>query len=180
MSARLPPKRKIQSARNWTPGISDLIRRPMKLDEFVMDENIESIQKRYPKTSRVERKRSVRDEITPQDRYEVSKKAFDNLQRIRASQIQKFQNQCEKTERNTRNAKTPKCIQKQRDFTKVPVKHLRDQHIIEHIVAQRNDDYMEVSEYIPQGYVANLGALRKLPPDNKLYVKSSNRVFYWG
>ena len=179
MTGHLAPKRKIQSARNWTPGVSDFIRRPMKLDEFVLNENIESIQKRYPKTSRVEKKTS-REEMTAQDKYEVSKKAFENLQRYRASQIQKFQNQCEKTERNTRNAKMPKCVQKQRDFTRVPVKHMRDQHLIEHIVAQRNDDYMEVSEYIPQGYVANLGALRKLPPDNKLYVKSSNRVFYWG
>lgn len=79
MSGRLAPKRKIQSARNWTPGVTDFIRRPMKLDEFVLNENIETIQKRYPKTSRVE-KRSSREEMSAQDKYEVSKKAFENLQ----------------------------------------------------------------------------------------------------
>ncbi|OHT17312.1 hypothetical protein TRFO_12450 [Tritrichomonas foetus] len=176
MSSKLAPKRKIQSARNWTPGVSDFIRKPMKFDEFV-DENFEIKQKQYPQTSRTRKRGDVDGSV---DRYDTYKKAFDAKQRVRASQIQKYQDQCEKTERRMQKVRTPRCITKQREITSVPVKHMKDRHLIEHIVAQRNDDYMEVSEYIPQGYVADLGALRKLPPDNKTYVKTKKRIYYWG
>ena len=180
-SARpLKPKRKIKNKQDWSPAISDFIRRPMKLDEFVNEENQNESNNSPPK-QQLETPRTQRPGfVDHQERYRANKRALENRQRMRYSQTQKYQEQCDKIEKVMRKVKTPRCVQKQREFTSMPVKHIKDSHIIEHIVAQRNDDYMEISEYIPQGYVADLGALRRLPPDNKLYVKSKERIFYWG
>lgn len=175
----LSKKRKVLSARNWSPQVADFIRRPMKLDDLELCDAIRiTSQQRVPQTSRIQKREDNNEEYS--SRYDLSKRAFENKQRRRITEIQKYKNQCDREERRRMREKTPKCIQNQRDATSIPVRRMHDDHLIEHIVAQRNNDYMEVSEYLPQGYVANLGALRKLPPDNKSFIKSTNRVYYWG
>jgi hypothetical protein len=60
------------------------------------------------------------------------------------------------------------------------VKLVRDCHVLERVVAWRNDMYSEAAEFVPQGYVPNLESMRRLPPDNKFHASASPCIFYWG
>jgi hypothetical protein len=61
-----------------------------------------------------------------------------------------------------------------------PVKVVHDRHVLERVVARRNDMYSEAAVFVPQGYVPNLESMHRLPPDNKFHAKDSPRIFYWG
>lgn len=168
MSSPLPSRRKVV-VHKWSPKTEDVIRNPMKFDDFVDEE------REIPKTSR--KRRQVNTPKQHRDPYEVNKKAFLVHQQHQADMIRKYQKQMDRTELQIRKAeKASQRLQKKPE----PIRRIKDNHILEGVINRRNDEYIEGSEYVPQGFVTDINSSRKLVPDNKLYVKTGNRCFYWG
>ena len=64
--------------------------------------------------------------------------------------------------------------------TKATAKKFHDKHVLEKVIDQRNEEYLQSIETLSNGSVADLRKARQLPPDRSGYVKSEHRVFYWG
>lgn len=172
MKRPLSARRRIESSTNgWSSGVQSFISNPIRLDHLVKDDLEYQIEEQ-----RATKVRSATPH-TERSRYEVTRKAFQVSQRHRASMIQKYQNQLDRTQTQSRKSED---AARPKDPSKVHVKQFRDRHVLEHVIAKRNDEYLEAAEYIPQGYVPDLKSMRKLPPDRKFKTREPTRVFYWG
>jgi hypothetical protein len=109
--------------------------------------------------------------------YEIHKRAFQVAQIHRASLIDKYRQQLDCTERQIRKAED---AIRPKNLSKFPVRFITDRHVLEHVVAERNDLYLEAAEYVPQGFVPNLQSIHRLPPDTISHPRGDPRVFYWG
>ena len=99
-------------------------------------------------------------------------------QRYKVTMTRKAQAHVDRTKRQV--SKTEESA-RPKDPARIPVKRgMRDRHLLEHVIATRNDEYMESVEHLPEGYVADIDSLRRLPRDTKFHVRSGKRVYYWG
>ena len=64
--------------------------------------------------------------------------------------------------------------------TKAFSKRFHDYKVIEHVIDSRNDEYIQSAESLPNGRTIDLQRARRLPPDNTSFIRSTNRVFFWG
>ena len=170
MNRPLSARRRIHgSTREWSPGVQEFLQAKLELDRLAKDELDYQLEE--------QRARQTRQVLEPRSRYEVSRKAFQVAQRHKAAMARKYQTQVERTQSQTRKAED---AARPRDLSRTPVKKVHDRHVLEHVIACRNDEYMEASEYVPKGYVANIDAMRRLPPDRKFHANDGKRVYYWG
>ena len=170
MARPLASRRRIQGATHeWSAGVQEFLGTKLELDRLAKDELDYQIAE--------QKEREARRGMETRTRYDVSRKAFQVAQRHKAAMARKYQNQVERTQSQVRKAED---AARPRDLSRTPVKKVHDRHMLEHIIAVRNDEYMEASEHVPEGYVANIDAMRKLPPDRKFHANDGQRVYFWG
>jgi hypothetical protein len=102
-------------------------------------------------------------------RYEINKKAFQCAQARRARLTERAMHQIERTQAICR-AKGDSRRPKDRARC-APDRTVHDRHILEHVIALRNDLYHEASAFVPQGSIPDLKSLRKLPPDTEFHPR---------
>jgi hypothetical protein len=114
----------------------------------------------------------------PRMRYEINKGAFQRAQAHRAGLIERTMRKMDRSEDAIRSAPDPR---RPRDRARCPPDHrVRDRHVVEHVVAARNELYHEASAYVAQGAIPDLQSMRKLPLDTEFHPRDSPRTFYWG
>lgn len=116
-------------------------------------------------------------EVRQRSSYAAAQRAFQVAQRQRKAVVERYQTQLERSRAIvSRTGETAR----PRNMSRAFARSQDDRHVIEHVVATRNDEYLEASAYVPQGYVADLSAMRSLPPERKVKTRTEKRVFYWG
>lgn len=173
MTRPLSRKRKIEDNPNWSEDFDDFLK-PTTTYESPRIIHSE-IRMSKPNTN----KHLATQPIKSHSNYEIKKKAFLSSQKLRTATFKNFQSQLEKTETLIRKARTPSCIQKQKNFVRVPVKQV-DDHLIERIISRRRQEYAATSNNLPKGYVVDLKMYHSLPPDRTFDQRETPRVFYWG
>jgi hypothetical protein len=170
MSARLAHKRRLATGPAWTSDVDKFLATPAKL------EHIEG-PPQEPTDDSLASMRDIHQMGQAGFRYAINKRAFDAAQRYRTTAIHKYQALQERCDSQRRKAE-------QKTFLKDPTKQsglpVRDRHVLEYVVATRNDLYMEAADYVPQGYVPDLDSIHKLPRDRRPRSNESPRVYYWG
>jgi hypothetical protein len=170
MPGRLARKRRVGRGPAWTPGIDQFLATPPKLEHI--DEPLPEAPK--PSAATIRQDRQIGQAGF---RYNINKRAFDAAQRYRTSAIHRYQTLMERVDRQRRLTE-PKTYLK--DPTKQCGVPVRDCHVLEYIVATRNDLYVEAADYVPQGYVPDLDSIHRLPRDLRPRSDGSPRVYFWG
>ena len=161
MSKTLNPRRKLTSPRNWSPNISSLLETSVKYDEIIHSISSNNSESTKPKP------------MENRDSYTSSKRALELKLRKRADTY----HQCSKNFEKTKHFQKPVSKLYQQRCTE-PSK-LKDNHIIETVIEERkhiNSQFNDTS----QNSTHNLKTSRRLPRDKDFFVKTTNRIFYWG
>jgi hypothetical protein len=111
-------------------------------------------------------------------RYEINKKAFQSAQAHRSRVTAQLRSQVEETEAKARAAANARRLKKLADSPPDPLFH--DRHIIERVVASRNQLYRIASRVVPNGAIPDLESLHALPKDSIAPTRDQPRVFFWG
>lgn len=111
-----------------------------------------------------------------ESQYTVQKRALNaSLQRQKDKAMRQIQTNYKiESNRLQREFHPPKVE------TKATHKRFHDYKVIERVIDSRNDEYIQSAETMPNGRTIDLRKARKLPPDNTSFIRSTNRVYYWG
>ena len=170
MSRPLSRRRQLEEDVNWSENVDDFLglshpekKRP-KTQQQPKFPNLH-----YTKSSN-EPKRSG---------YIGARNAFLSKQRQQETLVKKYQSSLEKSDNFLKKTKVPRCIQKRREFTSAPVRQI-DDHVLERVITERNEEYYYTTRNVPKGYIVDLKTFRELPRDRQFFGKGTPRVFFWG
>jgi hypothetical protein len=167
MPGHLSRKRRFGTGPAWTSGLDSFLNTPATLDHIDRPPLDASEHDSSPRPA----------EGPPRFRYDINKRAFDTAQRRRSRAFQKYQTTMERVDNLQRKARRATIIKPPTKQSQTPV---RDCHVVEYVVATRNDQYTEASRLVPKGVVPDLNSFHRLPREIGQRSDGSPRVYYWG